>query len=222
MDTASQQSSQNNSRLLDKPNQTDSSQDAIFNEKQYGKISPKSSSPQTQVSLITEIRDIERRLDSGWYRFYLFWQYLLIIFAVLDFIQATLYIVTGMESWVFLSSYVVSFYMLYQCSLEVQAIQHRNSFKANKGVILMSIYVVINTLTILGFALLLVSFLKTKSDSDDDNTLEYYIILLLSGYSTLLLVHLCITLFGAIKVRKILRRRDELLKLAAQTNINFT
>jgi len=221
MDSTSQETSQNNSRLLDKQHQTESSQDAIFNEKQYGRISPESSGPQTQVSLITEIRDIERRLDSGWYKFYLFWQYLLIIFAVLNFIQATLYIVTGMESWVFLSSYVVSFYMLYQCSMEIQAIQHRNSFKANKGVILMSIYVVINALTILGFSLLLASFLKTKTDSDDDNLLEYYMILLLSGYSTLLLVHVCITLFGAIKVRKTLRRRDELLKLAAQTNINF-
>jgi len=221
MDSTSQETSQNNSRLLDKQHQTESSQDAIFNEKQYGRISPESSGPQTQVSLITEIRDIERRLDSGWYKFYLFWQYLLIIFAVLNFIQATLYIVTGTESWVFLSSYVVSFYMLYQCSMEIQAIQHRNSFKANKGVILMSIYVVINALTILGFSLLLASFLKTKTDSDDDNLLEYYMILLLSGYSTLLLVHVCITLFGAIKVRKTLRRRDELLKLAAQTNINF-
>jgi len=221
MDTCSQDSSQNTSHLLEKQQPT-SQTDLVFNQPQYGRISPKASGPEGQTSLITEIREIERRLDSGWYRFYLFWQYHLIIFAVLDLIQCTLYIVTGRHNVVYFSSYIIGFYMLYQCSLEIQAIQHRNSFKANKVVILMSVYVVINALTVTGFVWLLVDFLANNTGTNDDKLLEAYILLLLSGYSVLLSLHLCITLFGAIKVRKILRRRDELLRLAAQTNINFS
>ena len=155
------------------------------------------------LSILSEIKDLEYRLDHGRYRCYRIWLYTLSFLSAIELIFAVISFSFVWDPVGFITSVITNCWMIVQCSYEVKAMKMKDIEMAYKAIWLMGMYALVN----LAFILLTSIWYYNYYEKDNGAYEAIVILFLLWSYCIFLVVHFGITVFGAVRVHRILTKR---------------
>jgi len=158
-----------------------------------------------------KMRELERGLDSCFIKCYQGWLWLIVICSAMSFFKTFVTLVTGGESGqgvgqIIFASIVYGLWSITQSAFGLQAIYQKSLTKANVACWMMSIYLIPSLI----LELFVITWINSYVPPPDDDTvgIVYAIMyIVLFCCSLHILIHVCVNMTGAFRVRKILMER---------------
>lgn len=158
--------------------------------------------------ILSEVKNLEDRLDHGGYQCYRIWLVCLSFFAVLELIFSVISFSFVWDPMGFFTGVIVSSWMIYQCACELEAIRERSQEKAYRALKLMVGYAIVNMLSITLGAI----WYFHHYEKDHGTISAIFVFGLICTYLVFLVLHFGIIVLGAAKVHNVLRKRKTLLR----------
>ena len=164
----------------------------------------------SQIMMSYKINELDNRLDHGYYRFYLVWLYIVVVASIIQLVPVIYFALSRGVSLAFFTCLACSSVIAGICATEIKAIKERSLAKTENILKLMILYIVINFTAIA----LNAEFYQWKNYrvgsepgwlQQTDKVTRFW-----GYYCTLLGIHIGVTLIGAIKVHRVLKRINAL------------
>jgi len=182
---------------------------------QYGNIQALQNQDVNSESflLVAKMRDLEQGLNSCFVKCYQGWLLLICISGGMSFFKSFVSLITGNQipdSWmtVYWVSSIYGFWSLIQSVFGILAITQKSIRKANVACWMMVIYLIPSLVV----ELLVVNWINSYVPPPNDDTsaiVYFFMYLALFVVSLHILVHICVNMTGAFRVRKILSERKQ-------------
>jgi len=174
-----------------------------------------SSTGPTKKKLERKIRDIDAKLEKGWYNAYYNWLYFLLVYSGMMAVQSVMSIVVLLVSGEFVALPVIiggvlgvamAAWTMQQAFVLKNAINGKNLEGARRGLKSMNIYAIGYFVAFIVFIILTEVMKRDLNGGEDGNWVVLYLVMFVFGYA----VPIWINIFGAKQVIKILENREAL------------
>jgi len=175
-----------------------------------------SGSGPTKKKLERKIRDIDAKLEKGWYNAYYNWLYFLLVYSGMMTVQSVMSIVVALvlEEFKAVPVIIAGVLGVGMCIWTMQlalvlknAINAKNLEGARRGLRSMNMYRIACFVAFIVFVIILEVIKKELNGEEDENWVVLYLVLFVIGY----VVPMWINIFGAKQIIKILEDRETLI-----------
>jgi len=169
-----------------------------------------------------KMRQLEKGLDGCFLKCYQGWLMIIILSSSMGFIRAFVSLVTGggpgerFESWIVIS-FVYGLWGLVQSIFGLLAIYQKSLAKANVACAMITIYLFLSLM----IEFMIINWIKSyiPPPNDDTSAVVYALMYLaLFAWSLHVLIHVCVDMVGAFRVRSILSERNVLQEKLDRSN----
>ncbi len=156
-----------------------------------------------------KMRELERGLDSCFIKCYQGWLWLIILGSSMSFFKTFVSLVTGGESgqgiWI-AGALIYGLWSIAQSAFGLQGIYQKSLSKANVACFMMTIYLIPSLILELAVINWINSYVPPPND-DTVGIIYAIMYIVLFACSIHILIHVCVNMTGAFRVRKILMER---------------
>jgi hypothetical protein len=182
---------------------------------QYGNVQALQGQDVNSESFLhaAKMRELERGLDSCFIKCYQGWLWLIILCSSMSFFKTFVTLITGGESgqglgyWI-AGSLIYGLWSIAQSAFGLQGIYQKSLSKANVACFMMTIYLIPSLILELAVINWINSYVPPPND-DTVGIIYAIMYIVLFACSLHILIHVCVNMTGAFRVRKILMERRE-------------